>query len=487
MNCDIKLYDRVKQTSQSTGTGDFSLNNSVTGFKNFSDVYSHQDVLFYCINDGTSFEVGSGIFNTGTTPFIQRHCFYSSQSDNTPVSFGNGTKEVFVTYPATHAVSIGSGIAGVSVPQQSGIAFWDCAKILDYDNNFIWDKANNRLGIRNPSPSYTIDVGGDGTSSQSMIRASGYHAGNQGIHFPSGNGSDASYVGGAQYQHFVKNEILGTAQSVLGTSGVVNQQLYFKNQSQGLFFAGPTSGCAGACPPAYPNFRPITKEDVPFLLEISGNLTSDIAAVSNVATNNIATSGYLRGFIDINTASSGHLQSQIINPTNFTALSGIAQDAFDASGTLRSDLTNVSGIAQDAFNASGTLTSTIASASGTLNSDILEVSGLLPDTISIYDLGDITGSTNIDWSSTKQVQTARFTGGSISLNKGTGWTTLSNQSSDVFLVMSGIAPTSVTFPIVDNRFYNKPTPVLQAGEHNFIFRSFGTKINGYYVGSGVAQ
>ena len=58
MNCDIKLYDRVKQTSQSTGTGNFELQNSVTGFKNFSDVYSHQDVLFYCINDGASFEVG---------------------------------------------------------------------------------------------------------------------------------------------------------------------------------------------------------------------------------------------------------------------------------------------------------------------------------------------------------------------------------------------------------------------------------------------
>ena len=470
MNCDIKLYDRVKQTSQSTGTGNFELQNSVTGFKNFSDVYSHQDVLFYCINDGASFEVGSGVFNTGTTPFIERHCFYSSQSDNSTISFGAGVKEVFVTYPATHAVSIGSGIAGVSVPQQSGIAFWDCAKILDYDNNFIWDKANNRLGIRNPSPTYTIDVGGDGTASQSMIRASGYHAGNQGIHFPSGNGSDSSYVGGVQYQHFVKNEILGaSAQSVLGTSGVVDQQLYFKNQSQGLFFAGPTSGCVGSCPPAHPNFRPIVQQDVPFLLDISGNLSNQLNEISGIAQSTLGVSGYLQGFIDINTASSGHLQSQIVSATTFNALSGIAQSAVDASGTLRTDLTGVSGIAQKATD------------------DLVEVSGLIKDTTDVYDLGEITGSNNINWAANKQIQTAKFNGTAITFNKGTGWTTLGTQSRDVFLVMSGASPTAVNFPLVDSRFYNKPAQVLQAGEHNFIFRSFGTKLNGYYVGSGVAQ
>jgi len=329
-NCDIKLFDRVKQKSTSTGTSNFELSSSVAGFKDFADVYVDQDVLFYCINDGTNFEIGSGIFNSGATPTIQRNVFYSSASDNSIIDFAAGTKEIFVTYPATHSVSIGSGIGGITLPQKSGIAFWNCNNILDYDSGLVFDKDNKRIGIRSTSPSYAIDVGGDG-SDQSMIRASGYHVGPTGVHFPSGNGDEAAYVGGIQFQHFVKNEILGAdSQNVLGLSGVVNQQIYFKEQNAGLFFAGPASGCAPPCSPATPNFRPITLDDVPYIEEVSGYLQTQIS-------NNLS---------DISGVS-GTLTADL------TTISGIAQDAFDASGFLRTDLTTISGIAQSAFDASG--------------------------------------------------------------------------------------------------------------------------------------
>ena len=278
-NCDIKLFDRVKQKSiHAAGTGDIQLNSSVNGFNDFADVYSDQDKLFYCINDGTNFEIGSGVFNSGLTPTIQRNVFYSSASDNSAINFStSATKEVFVTYPATHSVIMGSGITGLTLPQKSGIAFWNCNNILDYDNNFIWDKDSKYLGIRKFNPAYAIDVGGDG-SDQSMIRASGYHVGPTGIHFPSGNGDEAAYSGGIQFQHFVKNEVLGAdSQSVLGTSGIVNQQLYFKPQSAGLFFAGPASGCTPTpCSPNTPNFRPIALDDVPYIEEVSGYLQTNI-------------------------------------------------------------------------------------------------------------------------------------------------------------------------------------------------------------------
>ena len=63
-----KLYDRVKQTSTSTGTGDFTLSGSVGGFKDFSDVFSVGDETYYCITaDDGEFEVGQGTYSAANT------------------------------------------------------------------------------------------------------------------------------------------------------------------------------------------------------------------------------------------------------------------------------------------------------------------------------------------------------------------------------------------------------------------------------------
>ena len=119
----------------------------------------------------------------------------------------------------------------------------------------------------------------------------------------------------------------------------------------------------------------------------------------------------------------------------------------------------------------------------------MSVSGSIIDTntTNIYDLGILSGSTNIDWTSDKKIQTCQFDGTTISLNKGTGWTTSSTDSRDVFLIMSGATATTVSFDLVNNRFYNKPEAILQSGEHSVIFRSFGSNINGYYIGNGITQ
>ena len=302
-NCDIKLFDRVKQkTTHAAGTGSINLTTDVTGFKSFGDVYSDQDVLFYCINDGTNFEIGSGVYNTGSPPSLSRNAFYSSKSDNTAVSFSAGTKEVFVTYPATHSVSIGSGIGNINLPQQSGIAFWNCNNIIDYDNNFIWDKDSKYLGIRNQAPVYAIDIGGDG-SAQSMVRASGYFVGPTGLHFPANNGDDSEYAGGIQYQHALKNQLLNAeTENVFGLSGVVNETIYLNRQPKGTFLAGPSSGCSPPCSPDFPVFRPITLDDFPQVEGVSGYLDDKYFNAS----------GYLHAdMISRDSAVSGHLQTQI--------------------------------------------------------------------------------------------------------------------------------------------------------------------------------
>lgn len=298
----IILSDRIKQYSLSTGTGDIVLTSSAQGFSDFNTIYSHGDALFYAATDGTRYEVGSGVFNTGVAgDFIERFPFRSSNSDAI-VDFPAGTKEIYSTYPATHAVYTGSGVADLNFPQSQGIAFWASSNVLDYDSNVIWDKANTRLGIAQPSPNYGIDIGGDARTSS--IGASGLYLGSSGIYFPSGNNGDASYFGGRQLTHYEMNrlddyaynntligELTGSSE-VIELSGAANQYILFTKQNAGSVFAGPPSGCAGPCSPDYPSFRNLVLDDFPFLTQASGSLNNSI---STHVHGNISNSGTLNG------------------------------------------------------------------------------------------------------------------------------------------------------------------------------------------------
>jgi hypothetical protein len=260
----IFLQDRIKETSYTVGAGSFVLNGASNGFSSFGSVYTNGDNLFYAATDGTFYEVGSGVYVTGVQNFLIRFPFRST-NNNSIVNFGEGLKEVFVTYPATNSVYSASGLQGYQAPQQSGIAYWSTSNILNYDSNFVWDESNDRIGIRKNNPSYTIDIGG--TAAQSIIRSSGLLVGSSGIVFPSGNNGNSSYIGGTQLSHYepiVLNNLTGSDQ-ILELSGVAQNNILLKKQNAGLVFAGPASGCTPPCSPDYPNFRPLTWEDIPKL------------------------------------------------------------------------------------------------------------------------------------------------------------------------------------------------------------------------------
>ena len=257
----INLSDRIKELSYTIGTGNMVLSGPVRGFSSFSSTYSHNSEVFYAITDGTNYEIGSGIYQRAdydsgdsiTTNQLIRFPIKSTNS-NDKVNFIEGTKEVYVTYPATHSVYMGSGLSGLTVPQSSGLAFWGSDHVLDYDSNIVWDKTNNRLGINKTNPSYPIDVGGAG--SDSVIRASGLIVSSSGIYFPPLNNGDISYSGGRQLTHYIRNETdkyaydnslisnLTGSDSVIQLSGSANQYILFKQQSAGLVFASPSDTCS---------------------------------------------------------------------------------------------------------------------------------------------------------------------------------------------------------------------------------------------------
>jgi cytoskeletal protein CcmA (bactofilin family) len=263
----VFLKDRVKEISHSNGTGDFSLDGAATGFGSFSSVYSNGDAIFYAITDGTHYEVGSGQFfnDGGSNQSISRFAFSSSYS-NSNVPFNPGIKEVFVTYPGEFALFSAGGMNNFTQPDMSGMAFFGSQQTVDYSSNVIFDKNNSRIGIVQPAPLYSVDVGG--APGNSLMRSSGIIVAESGIIFSGVSPTHtSSYSGGIQLEPFMRNELDATTGSnaIFSLSGLVDQRLLLSKQIKGSIFAGPTSGCIGGCSPDYPTFRYLESEDIPSL------------------------------------------------------------------------------------------------------------------------------------------------------------------------------------------------------------------------------
>lgn len=94
--------DRVKETTTTTGTGAITLAGAVSGFRTFSSVMAAADVCYYAIVGGAEWETGLGTFSTT----LARTTVYTSSNANALVNFSAGTKDVFITLPASRMVSL---------------------------------------------------------------------------------------------------------------------------------------------------------------------------------------------------------------------------------------------------------------------------------------------------------------------------------------------------------------------------------------------
>ena len=101
----LVVKDRVKESSTSTGTGDFTLAGTVPGFQTFSAAMAVGDATYYTIaNDAADqWEVGVGTYSAANT--LTRTTVFSSSNANALVDFAGGPKTVFITAPAEQYVS----------------------------------------------------------------------------------------------------------------------------------------------------------------------------------------------------------------------------------------------------------------------------------------------------------------------------------------------------------------------------------------------
>jgi len=109
------IADRVRETSTTTGTGNFTLAGAVDRFRTFDSVLDTGDTTYYTIADqsGVGWEVGIATFTSPST--LARTTILSSSNGGSAVDFGAGSKDVFITLPASRTVtSVDGGSTGLT-------------------------------------------------------------------------------------------------------------------------------------------------------------------------------------------------------------------------------------------------------------------------------------------------------------------------------------------------------------------------------------
>jgi hypothetical protein len=109
------VKDRVKESSTTTGTADFTLGGAAAGFQTFAVIGNTNTTYYAAVDQATgAWEVGVGTYST-TGPTLTRDTVLESSNSGSKVSFAAGSKDVFCTYPAERSVYLDAAGSAVSV------------------------------------------------------------------------------------------------------------------------------------------------------------------------------------------------------------------------------------------------------------------------------------------------------------------------------------------------------------------------------------
>lgn len=185
----ILVPDRVLQTTQTIGTGAYTLIPASGAFRNFRDAYSNNAHVPYCVSDNAfNYEIGIGSLIIGSPDQLIRSNVLLSSNSNSFVNWPGTTKQVFAwevsgsAYCVTFAGSVGLTLA-------------------DWGTSFIFTGGSTSGFMLPPLASvplgFTVRIKNSGTANcnatpQSLDQIETYGTGASYTHPPGGFGTYAS-------------------------------------------------------------------------------------------------------------------------------------------------------------------------------------------------------------------------------------------------------------------------------------------------------
>ena len=167
----MAIYDRVQETSTTTGTGALALTGAVLGYRTFLSVNTGAtlDEHYYTITDQTAsadWEVGVGTYDT-TTNTLSRDTVLSSSNGGALVNFTSGALYVFATYPAAKGVYVDTGgliVANTTTPavlaiQNGGTNSNNVTKAFSTIKGFVASGSGSTLNLGDGSEYYQLLTG----------------------------------------------------------------------------------------------------------------------------------------------------------------------------------------------------------------------------------------------------------------------------------------------------------------------------------------
>lgn len=148
----LRLRDRVKQKTTTAGTGTLTLSSSLSSFSTFADRLSDGDTTYYTISNTGEYEVGQGVYTTGT---LSRDSIFASSNSDTRLNL-SVESDVFITYPSLRSVHIcdSGNITGINAID------FDLITNPGYqEGRVFYDNVNHALSVYNDEADITLQVG----------------------------------------------------------------------------------------------------------------------------------------------------------------------------------------------------------------------------------------------------------------------------------------------------------------------------------------
>lgn len=230
----LVLDDRVRETTQTTGTGTITLDGAVQGFQSFA-VIGNNNTTYYTINRGSEWEVGLGTYYGGT---LSRDTVLAS-STGSKVNFSAGSKDVFVTYPSEKSVYLNES----GKTQFNGNSYQDINPISTpafQEGRFWYDTDQHLLAFYNDVSSAIVHVGQD--TQFRVINSTGSTIPNGSpVYITStSSGSTSPYIALAKADVAATCAVIGLANGSIaaGATGYVTAQGVIDNVNTGTYTVG---------------------------------------------------------------------------------------------------------------------------------------------------------------------------------------------------------------------------------------------------------